>query len=565
MKAILAAINAKYIHSNLAVYSLMRNAGESRDNIELVQYTINNQMDSVIRDIYNRKPEVLFFSCYIWNIEYIKDIARELKKILPNVDIWLGGPEVSFDGPEFLKEYNYFKGIMIGEGEQTFAELLDYYCIQDEKRNLAEIKGLLYRDGDCVTRTAEQELLDLNDVKFIYDDLKEFDNKIIYYESSRGCPFKCSYCMSSIDKTVRFRDLELVKKELQFFLNNSVQQVKFIDRTFNINVDRTMEILKFLHANDNGVTNFHFEVAADIITNEEIALLKRMRPGYVQLEIGVQSTNRDTIEEIDRKMDFEKVAQVTGELKVLDNIHIHLDLIAGLPKEDMASFIKSFNEVYRLKPHELQLGFLKVLKGSKMYEKAAEYGIIYGDKAPYEVLATKWISFDDIICLKEVEDMLEVYYNSGLFINTLNFLEKHFETPFEMYRELADYYKINNLLGINHTRITRYNILMEFIRSREGVPAEVFEQILLFDLYSRENLKTRPKFACDDAVYKEYTQNIYKEMSQKNHKKNFHIEPFNIDVLKLIESGELVRENVLILFDYSDKHPVRKMAAAKKL
>ncbi len=563
MKAVLVAINAKYIHSNLAVYSLWKNAGDNRGHIDLCQYTINNQMDSVVRDIYERRPGVLFFSCYVWNIEYVKDIARELSKLLPGVDIWLGGPEVSFDGPDFLEEYNFFKGIMIGEGEETFARLLDFYC--GGQVELSQIEGLLYRDNENVIRTAPRRLCDLDDVQFVYDDLGEFENKIIYYESSRGCPFRCSYCMSSIDKTVRFRDLKLVEKELMYFLEHKVPQVKFIDRTFNIDVKRTLGILEFLARNDNGVTNFHFEVAADLITDEEIALLKTLRPGYVQLEIGVQSTNKATIDEIDRKMDFSKVAAVAGQLIEADNMHIHLDLIAGLPLEDLASFIKSFNDVYSLQPHELQLGFLKVLKGSKMYEKADEYGIIYGDKAPYEVLSTKWLTFDDIICLKEVEEMLEVYYNSGLFANSMKFLSQFFESPFHMYRAFADYYKKKGLLGLNHTRITRYNILLEFAREYAGGQTEIFERVLLFDLYSRENLKTRPEFAPDNQEHKAKIREFTKAIGANADKKNFHIEPFDIDILKLIEDGEIVRENVRILFDYGDKHPVRKMAKAQKL
>ncbi len=562
MKAVLVAINAKYIHSNLAVYSLWKNAGVNREHIDLCQYTINNQMDAVVRDIYERRPQVLFFSCYVWNIEYVKDIARELFKLLPDVDIWLGGPEVSFEGREFLENNNYFKGIMIGEGEVTFSALLDFYC--EKNCSLAEIAGLMYREGVEVVATSCRQLCDLNDVEFVYDDLSEFENKIIYYESSRGCPFRCSYCMSSVDKTVRFRALEKVKKELMFFLDNKVPQVKFIDRTFNIDVRRTMEILRFLADNDNGVTNFHFEVAADIITDEEIELLKELRPGYVQLEIGVQSTNPATIMEIDRKMDFSKVAEVAAKLIAADNMHIHLDLIAGLPKEDLASFKNSFNEVYALQPHELQLGFLKVLKGSKMHEKAAEYGIVYGDKAPYEVLMTKWLTFDDIICLKEVEEMLEVYYNSGLFVNSLKVILERFESPFDMYRGLADYYKKNDLLELNHTRMTRYRILREFA-GKQGVCPDVFDKVLLFDLYSRENLKTRPDFAPDNSELRAQIKELTREIGTQSQKKNFHIEPFDIDILKLVESGELVRENVMVLFDYSDKHPVRNMARARKL
>ena len=421
MKALLVAINAKYIHTNLAVYSLMKNAAEYKESIELAEYTINNQMDFIIRDIFERKPDVLLFSCYIWNIEYVKDAAREIHKVLPGTEIWFGGPEVSYDGLEFFDSVPYVKGIMIGEGEIVFSRLMGYY--RDGDIELKDIEGLMYQQAGSVVITKPCNACSMDDLQFVYDNMDAFSNKIIYYESSRGCPFRCSYCMSSIDKTVRFRNMELVKKELEFFLEKKVAQVKFIDRTFNVRVDRTMEILEFLREHDNGITNFHFEVAADLITDEEIALLNGMRPGLVQLEIGVQSTNQETIGEIDRQMDFERVAKVAEAIRRPGNIHVHLDLIAGLPKEDMNSFIHSFNQVYALKPHELQLGFLKVLKGAKMHDMAKEYGLIYQDKAPYEVLCTKWLGFEDVIRLKAVEEMLEVYYNSGLFPYTMEFLE----------------------------------------------------------------------------------------------------------------------------------------------
>lgn len=567
MKVLLVAINAKYIHSNLAVHSLAKFANEYREYVQIGEYTINNQMDSVIRDIYEKAPDVLMFSCYVWNIEYVKDIAREFHKIRQEVDIWFGGPEVSFDGPVLLKSNPWLKGVIIGEGERTFERLMRYYvnCRASQSSDLQNINGIMYKDGQKIITTSDAELMPMDDVRFVYDDLNGFTNKIVYYESSRGCPFRCSYCMSSIDKTVRFRSMELVKQELKYFLENKVPQVKFIDRTFNIQVDRTMEILEFLYENDNGVTNFHFEVAADIITDEEVELLGKMRPGYIQLEIGVQSTNRETIEEIERRMDFVKVSQVAQKLLKNNNMHIHLDLIAGLPKEDMESFKKSFNDVYSLHPHELQLGFLKVLKGAKMHDKAAEYGLIYGDKAPYEVLKTKWLGFDDIIKLKAVEEVLEVYYNSGLFPYTIRFLEKYFKSPYDMYEQLATYYKENNLLDMHHTRITRYKILLDFVRTKKNVDICVTGQILLLDLYLRENLKTRPEFAMEAEKYKEITRDYYRQYSKESKSKIFHIEPFAIDVLELMKTGQVKERDCLIVFDYENKHPITKMAAVDEI
>lgn len=556
MKALLVAVNAKYIHSNLAVYSLMKYAKAFSEHMELCEYTINHQTDSIVRDIYERKPDVLFFSCYVWNIEYVRDAAREIHKLLPKTPIWFGGPEVSYDGDGIFTANPYLSGVMRGEGEETFAELMHYYV---HGGSLDGISGISYREGEKICTTCPRILKDMDSLTFVYDDLEQFRNKIIYYESSRGCPFHCSYCMSSIDKTVRFRSLPLVFSELQFFLDNRVPQVKFIDRTFNIHVDRTVEILKYLAGHDNGVTNFHFEIAADIITGEEIAILQSLRPGYVQLEIGVQSTNPKTIEAINRKMDFAKVCRVANELKKENNIHIHLDLIAGLPFEDINSFICSFNDVYALRPHELQLGFLKVLKGAGMHDRAEEYGIVYGDKAPYEVLCTNWLSFDDIIRLKAVEEMVEVYYNSGLFCHTLNMLERHFDNAFMMYDRLAGYYKEHNLLALQHNRITRYEILKDFMEENVS-NCEYLRQVLLFDLFLRENLKTRPAFACGLQEYKTATRELYRRHAAEFQGRDFHIEPFDMDMCSFVKNGQVSERKSFILFDYSEKHAVTRQA-----
>lgn len=555
MKALLVAVNAKYIHSNLAVYSLAHYAGRFSDSVELFECTINQQTDAIVRDIYTRKPDVLFFSCYVWNIEYVRDAARELHKLLPKVPIWFGGPEVSYDGERIFNENPYLSGVMAGEGEETFLELMDYYI---NGGALSDISGIFYRSEEKICAAPPRMPKNMDELPFVYDDLETFHNRIIYYESSRGCPFCCSYCMSSIDKTVRFRSISRVLEELQYFLDNRVAQVKFIDRTFNIQKERTVTILKYLAAHDNGVTNFHFEVAADLITEEETAIMRKLRPGFIQLEIGVQSTNAKTLAEIDRSMDFHKVRGVVRELKQQNNIHIHLDLIAGLPYETLDSFIRSFNDVYALKPHELQLGFLKVLKGAKMHEKAEEYGIVYGDKAPYEVLCTRWLSFDDIIRLKEVEELLEVYYNSGLFSYTLCVLEQYFGSAFAMYDRLAEYYRIHGLAGISHSRITRYEILKNFIE--ESVPDSAqLKQVLLFDLYLRENLKTRPDFSLKQPEYKAMTAGLYRKYAPA-FSGQFHIEPFDIDICYFIETGKIREKNSFILFDYSRKHPVLKQA-----
>ena len=391
MKILLVACNAKYIHSNLAVYDLQAYASDYADHIVLKEYTINQQKDDIMRDIYLEHPDVVCVSCYIWNLSFVKELMADLIKILPGADFWAGGPEVSYDAEKFLTENSEFKGVMVGEGEETFKELAGYY-VKKNPQDLKDMTGICYRDGDQIIHNGWRQIMDLSRVPFAYEELKDFENRIIYYESSRGCPFSCSYCLSSVDKNLRFRALELVKKELQFFLDHKVPQVKFVDRTFNCKHEHAMTIWKYILEHDNGVTNFHFEISADLLNQEELELISDMRPGLIQLEIGVQSTNEVTIKEIHRTMKLERLKEVVKLIQSGNNIHEHLDLIAGLPYEDYDSFGSSFDEIYELKPNQLQLGFLKVLKGSYMFEHAAEYGIVYHDKPPYEDMSTKWLS-----------------------------------------------------------------------------------------------------------------------------------------------------------------------------
>lgn len=503
MKILLAACNAKYIHSNLAVYNLKSCSGEYSSSVVVKEYTINQIRDDILKDIYLEQPDVVCFSCYIWNISFVRELVPDLKKILPQVEFWAGGPEVSYDAVEFLKKNPAFFGVMVGEGEETFHELAGYY-IERKPETLSGIRGVAFRDenkGRDIVHTGWRELMDLSKVPFAYSNLTEFKNRIIYYESSRGCPFSCSYCLSSIDKKLRFRDIELVKKELQFFIDNKVPQVKFVDRTFNCKHDHAMEIWRYITENDNGITNFHFEISADLLRAEELALMKTMRPGLIQLEIGVQSTNPQTIKAIRRTMDFEKLKGIVEQIHSFGNIHQHLDLIAGLPYEGYDSFHKSFCDVYALRPEQFQLGFLKVLKGSYMMEMTGEYQILYKDREPYEVLSTAWLTYGEILRLKMVESMVEVYYNSGQFKNTLVFLEKYFDDPFRMYEALGRFYEKKGYSEISHSRMRRYEILMEFAGEQKEIPSEALSDVMLLDLYLRENLKSRPSFASDQKPY----------------------------------------------------------------
>ena len=542
MKILLVACNAKYIHSNLAVYDLQAYASDYADHIVLKEYTINQQKDDIMRDIYLEHPDVVCVSCYIWNLSFVKELMADLIKILPGADFWAGGPEVSYDAEKFLTENSEFKGVMVGEGEETFKELAGYY-VEKNPQNLKDMTGICYKDGDRIIHNGWRQIMDLSSIPFIYKDLSEFKNRIIYYESSRGCPFSCSYCLSSIDKKLRFRDTETVKKELQFFIDNKVPQVKFVDRTFNCKHDHAMAIWKYINEHDNGVTNFHFEISADLLREEELQEMSTMRPGLIQLEIGVQSTNPDTIKVIHRTMDFEKLKGIVDRIHSFGNIHQHLDLIAGLPYEDYDSFRNSFNDVYALKPQQLQLGFLKVLKGSHMMEMCREYGIVYKTQEPYEVLSTKWLDYDHVLKLKTVENMVEVYYNSGQFQNTLEYLEKFFPDAFSIYERLGSFYMEKGYGDISHTRMRRYEILLEFLEDMPEISVDQVKDQMVYDLYLRENLKSRPGFARDQ---KPFERQIWDFRKREKVAKNAHVEVF--------------ADGTVLLFNYADRDPLTNNA-----
>lgn len=549
MNILLTAINAKYIHSNPAVYSLRAYAcryGGSRyeEEIRIAEYTINQPVDEILMDIYERRPDILCISCYLWNISYVEQLIREIPKVLPETKIWLGGPEVSYNAREMLDGYPGLAGVMCGEGEQIFLELLETYAAGNEPEEILTAR----------------EALDLSSIPFIYEHIKDFDNRIVYYESSRGCPFSCSYCLSSIDKCLRFRDPDLVRRELQFFIDHEVPQVKFVDRTFNCRHDHAMAVWSYIKEHDRGITNFHFEVAADLLNDEEIALIRSMRPGLIQLEIGVQSTNPDTVREIQRRMDLAKVEKNVAAVRETRNVHQHLDLIAGLPYEDYDSFARSFDRVYAMKPDQLQLGFLKVLKGSLMHEKTEEYGLVYQDRPPYEVLSTKWFPYRDVIRLKKIEEMVEVYYNSGQFRNTMEQLERAYASPFEMYSELADYYEKNGLSRISHSRIARYEILYHFIEETEGAEriAE-YREWLTLDLYLRDNVKNRPTFLGENRVKPDEAAAFYKaEEEERRYLSGY--EGYDRRQMRKMTHLEKIGEEVL-LFDYRKRNPLNGDAA----
>lgn len=622
MKFLLAAINAKYIHSNPGVYSLRAFAQTKIPgaDIEIGEYTINHQMDLILQDIYRRKPDFIGFSCYIWNISYIMEIVRDVKKVLPEAEIWLGGPEVSYDAKKVLTREPDVSGIMRGEGELTFTELVRAYlqrektsvpdgytgesfrgqakeetsgCAENtrmpenaegenahsDRLDLSQIPGITYRAANGeIEEHGPQRLLSLDEIPFYYDDMAGFENRIVYYESSRGCPFSCSYCLSSIDKTVRFRSLDLVLPELQFFLDHKVPQVKFVDRTFNCKREHTLGIWRYLVEHDNGITNFHFEVSADIFDEEELELIGKMRPGLIQLEIGVQSTNPDTIREIHRHMDLVKLKRAVDRVYDYRNTHQHLDLIAGLPYENYESFMRSFDDVYRMRPDQLQMGFLKVLKGSYMEEQVAAYDLKYRGIPPYEVLSTKWLPYSDVIRLKGVEDMVEVYYNSGQFPATMKLLEKRFQRPSEIFVNLAEYYEKNGLTGISHSRLARYEILYRFLEEdmreeeRDHVTAAKvpetgrqsladFRDSLMYDLYVRENIKSRPSFASDQSPYKKEVREFFMA-EEENPKWLTDYAGFDSRQMAKMAHLEHMEDGTFVLFDYKKRDPLSGNAGA---
>lgn len=568
MKIMIAAVNAKYIHSNLAVYSLYRYARSYQDSLTLLEFTINQSHDEIMKEIFLEKPDVICFSCYIWNISLIRSLAAELHKVLPDTDIWYGGPEVTYDAAGVLERQPFLSGVMKGEGEQTFLELMQYYL--EGQNTLDQIAGIAWRsDQGEICDNPAREFLNLDNIPFPYAGLEHLKHRIIYYESSRGCPFSCSYCLSSVERRLRFRSLELVKAELQFFLDHQVSQVKFVDRTFNCDHQRTDAVWQFLKENDNGITNFHFEIEADLLTSEEIEIISTMRPGLIQLEIGVQSVNPKTIEEIRRKMDFDQLSKNVRKIQQAGNIHQHLDLIAGLPYEDYNSFKESFQAVYALQPEQLQLGFLKVLKGSYIHRQAPAYGCLCQDREPYEVLQTNWLGYEEILKLKQVEEMVEVYYNSGQYRKTIPAAEQIFSNSFEFYEELGAFYERKGHLRISHSRMHRYDILRKFLCERNPEDQSYFEELLLFDLYAREKLKSRPVWAAGQQEYKDEKRRFYRaEQEEYRYLKGYqgydekqlgkmtHLEVFQWNVM----DGKREPARCMILFDYRSRDPLTNSA-----
>ena len=580
-KILLTAINAKYIHSNLAVYSLRANAGKYAAQVELAEFTINHRREEILQGIFQRKPDMVGFSCYIWNIEYVMDVAENLKEILPGVTILLGGPEVSYDAVQRLERHEYVDMIIAGEGEKTFRELLEWYCEGKPHKELENICGLCYREeSGKIHKTPAREPARMDELRFPYRDLEDMENRIIYYETIRGCPFSCSYCLSSVEKSVRLRSLPLVFEELDFFLEHNVKQVKFVDRTFNCDHEHAYKIWNYIKEHDNGVTNFHFEIGGDLLRKEDFELFRAFRPGLVQFEIGVQSTNPETVQAIRRRADLEQIRENVQKVKETGNIHQHLDLIAGLPYEDYESFHRSFLDVYAMKPDQLQLGFLKVLKGSYMDEAKEEYEVVYGNRPPYEVLSTRWLSYEDVMRLKRVEEMVEVYYNSFQFPAAMTLLECCTGDAFRMYEGLGEFYERNGYFGRKHSRVSRYEILWEYASSQYEDLTEEFRQALTYDLYLRDYIKNPPSFVRPrDREYLAWVRKFldgeaenprilsgYDGFVTKQLFNMVYIGQFTLDIQALLAEQRIGKKDPYsLVFDYRRRDPLNHSARVAQI
>lgn len=492
-KVILAALNAKYIHSNLALRYLSRfQNNNQKHHVETMEFTINQRLDFIAEELFRKQPDVVLFSCYIWNVEMLRQLCPILKKIMPDCVIGFGGPEVSYESETFLGENPAVDFVMRGEGELVFTKYLEHLDAGNPA-TLGEIESLTYRQNGEIFSTPQMHPMDLALLPFPYeDDFSDVQNQIIYYESSRGCPYHCGYCLSSVENGVRFVPLDKVLPDLQKFLDKNVPQVKFIDRTFNCKKSHAMAIWKYLHEHDNGVTNFHFEITADLIDQETIDFLKTVRKGLFQFEIGVQSTNPQTIRAINRNVDFAALSEIVQQIKDGGNIHQHLDLIAGLPYEDYDSFGRSFNDVYALHPEQLQLGFLKVLKGSMLHQKQKEFEIVYHDTAPYEVLTTHELPYADTLRLKYVEEMVETYYNSGRFLHTLAYLVPLYESPFAFFEALSQFWVGENYHYLGLSKMGLFDVLWWFVEQNPKVEKRKLQWEMKFDIALHEKPKKLP-------------------------------------------------------------------------
>lgn len=550
MKILLVGINSKFIHSNLAIRYLYAYTKDLKYNIEIKEYTINDSIENILRGILEEEPDVICFSTYIWNTDLVKKLARLIKIVSDNIKILYGGPEVSFDGKEFL-EKNEGDYIIEGEGEETFRELV---TALNNKRALSEIKGLYYKEKDGIRYNGKRENIDMNQLVFPYEENENFDNKIVYYEASRGCPYRCKYCLSSVDRNTRFLNIERVKKDLKYFIDKKVRLLKFVDRTFNTNKEFTSDIWEYL-IGLGGDTCFHFEISAKLLTDDQIEILKKAPAGKFQFEVGVQTTNDEVLKNINRDGSFSEIKEKVIKIQELKSIKQHLDLIAGLPGENFESFINSFNQVYALRGEELQLGFLKLLKGSLMYDEIDLWGIKYSPYPPYEVLKTKDISYQELQKLKKVEKLVDKYYNSKKFNMILDYLISKFGTPYDFYYKLSLYFTDMGYYERPLSNDNYYKALIDFYIRENEQKDNSFSEILKYEYLKYNKKRGIPDFLKNKIDKDEYNQIKESVLSAglDIEKNSIYIEKFNINLLNYIESKEIINEKCYGIFNIKDE------------
>lgn len=578
MKILLTTLNSKFIHTNLAIRYLNQMVKDIEDiDVDIREYTINNELDFILKDIYANNYDVILFSTYIWNVNDIVKICNNLKKVNKNVKIALGGPEVTYDSEESMKKYDFVDYILYGEGELVFR---DFVKSLKGDIDIKDVNGIVYRNnGDIVKNKPMKDIENLDIIPSPYVGLNkaEYENRIVYYETSRGCPFNCQYCLSSTLQGLRYFSIDRVKSDLKALIDARVSQIKFIDRTFNANKKFAMEIMQFLMENDNDYTTYHFEVTAHLLTEDMLEFLKECKEGLFQFEIGVQTTNEKVLEAVGRRDDFSKLSYVVQKIASYRNIHQHLDLIAGLPYEDYNSFENSFNDVFNLGIEHLQLGFLKMIKGTGIRNNADEHEFRYKDYPPYEVLYNKYITYNEILKLKDIEEILERYFNSKNFVLSMRYIIHNYykESPFKFFEDFATYFDKNGYFNMSQGKNQLYKILLDFYTEKINKNIELFTEIIKYDYISLGKTSNVPGFMSKIEVedfknrchlFLQNEENILKYIPRfentpaKQIIKHVHFEPFKYDILKLKENikADLDKKESIVLFVYDDKKVFEK-------
>ena len=547
MKVLLTAINSKFVHSNLAVRYLKAFTKDMDFDCNIREFSINDREEKILEEIIKERPDLVSFSTYIWNVEMVIRLANLIKKVDSNIEIMFGGPEVTYDSMVFLKE-NVGDYVIQGEGEKTFKELVEYKL---NLREIDSIRGLVYRENNEVKFNGTRPLMNMDEIVFPYEEEENLDNKIVYYEGSRGCPFNCKYCLSSTTHGVRFHNIERAKKELQYFIDKKVKLVKFVDRTFNCNHKFAMEIWEFLINSDTD-TQFHFEISADILKKEELELLRNCPEGRFQFEVGVQTTNDKVLHNINRFVNFSDIKEKVVELLSIRNIKQHLDLIAGLPGEDYSSFVNSFNDVHSIRPEEIQLGFLKLLKGSSMREEADIWEMKYSDYPPYEILSTKDISYLELLKLKKVEHMVDKYYNGQKFNNTLKYFYPKYKKPFDFFNDLSKLYENKGYFDRSIGNNEYYKLFLDFNYEVLKEDNYALREILRYDYLLQNKKRGMPEFLKGD-LSREEEGKVKDSLREEYSFRIYTVEKFNIDIEVFLAKGEIVKKEIYAVVD-NDKN-----------